>query len=233
MQAEMAAAGEGDRLDSFVAPHNHGAPIPWCSRPWLAQGSSLTSSLTPMDVEQHIPGCSGPIPGCKAHTKVWDAQRGMLNPLPPAATAGWLPAPVPEHLDHYHSTSWHQAGASPSATLPPAAPCSAITPWGQIGQGAELGGTTLPPLSPTPQSPPGPSCLMPDVSCSLGKLGVCEVTAGISEIFLSQYPLTPLRCCSSSASPEAGMSMGTEGRGERAEQSWLGSSSSSEGVMGS
>lgn len=169
LQAEMAAAGEGDRLDSFVAPHNHGAPVAWCSRPWLAQGSSLTSSLTPMDVEQHIPGCSGPIPGCKAHTKVWDAQRGMLNPLPPAATAGWLPTPVPEHLDHYHSTSWHQAGASPSATLPPApSSCSPLLshhPVGTDRPGGRAGGDHA--ATSVPHTPESPWSQLPDARCQV------------------------------------------------------------------
>lgn len=113
-------------------------------------------------------GAVAPFPGAR-HTQVWDAQRGMLNPLPPAATAGWLPAPVPEHLDHYHSTSWHQAGASPSATLPPApSSCSPLLshhPVGTDRPGGRAGGHHA--ATSVLHTPESPWSQLPDARCQV------------------------------------------------------------------
>lgn len=94
LQAGMAlAAGEGDRLGSFVAPHSQS-----CSHSMVL--SSLACPRLIPDLLTHPHGCGAahswvrvaPFLGAR-HTQGWDAQRGMVNPLPPAQTRGWLSTP--------------------------------------------------------------------------------------------------------------------------------------------
>lgn len=184
-------------------------------------------------------GAVAPFPGAR-HTQVWDAQRGMLNPLPPAATAGWLPAPVPEHLDHYHSTSWHQAGASPSATLPPApSSCSPLLshhPVGTDRPGGRAGGHHA--ATSVLHTPESPWSQLPDARCQVltgeagGLWGKSWNFRDLSESIPSHTSPLLLQPCFSRGWDEHGH-RGLGGK-SRAEQSSLGSSSSnSEGVMGS
>lgn len=85
-----------DRLDTFVAPHNHN-----CSHSVVLPSQACPRLIPDLLTAPH--GCGAAHSWvqvapflCARHTQLWDAQRGTVNPLSPADTRGWLSHPFPK-----------------------------------------------------------------------------------------------------------------------------------------